>query len=49
MNLTVKEGNYLTLGAKVVKNQITFTFEGEKEDFCRVVLMHKTTKEKEYH
>lgn len=48
MNLTVKEGNYLTLGAKVAKNQITFTFEGEKEDVCRVVLIHKTTKEKEY-
>ena len=48
MNLTVKEGNYLSLGAKVAKNQITFTFEGEKEDVCRVVLIHKTTKEKEY-
>ena len=48
MNLTVKEGNYLALGAKVVKNQITFTFEGEKEDTCRIVLIHKTTKEKEY-
>ena len=48
MNLTVKEGNYLALGAKVIKNQITFTFEGEQEDSCRVVLIHKTTKEKEY-
>ena len=48
MNLTVKEGNYLALGAKVLKNQIIFTFEGEKEDVCRVVLIHKTTKEKEY-
>ena len=48
MNLTVKEGNFLALGAKVVKNQITFTFEGEKEDSCRVVLIHKTTKEKEF-
>ena len=48
MNLTVKEGNYLALGAKVMKNQITFTFEGEKEDTCRVVLVHKMTKEKEY-
>ena len=47
MNLTVKEGNYLALGAKVIKNQITFTFEGEKEDSCRIVLIHKTTKEKE--
>ena len=48
MNLTVKEGNYLALGAKVVKNQITFTFEGEKEDVCRIALIHKATKEKEY-
>lgn len=48
MNLTVKEGNYRALGARVVKNQITFTFEGEKEDVCRVVLIQKTTKEKEY-
>lgn len=47
MNLTVKEGNYLVLGAKVAKHQITFTFEGEKEDTCRVVLVHKSTKEKE--
>lgn len=47
MNLTVKEGNYLSLGAKVAKNQITFTFEGEKEDTCRIVLIHKTTKDKE--
>ena len=29
MSLVVKEGNYLTLGAKAVKNQVTFTFEGE--------------------
>lgn len=48
MNLTVKEGNYLALGAKVVKNQITFTFEGEKEDACRIVFIHKITKKKEY-
>jgi len=48
MSLVVKEGNYLTLGAKVVKNYITFTFEGEKEDTCRIVLIHKETKEKEY-
>jgi len=48
MNLTVKEGNYLSLGAKVIKNQITFTFEGEKEDACRVVLIHKATQEKAY-
>lgn len=47
MNLTVKEGNYLSLGARVNKNQITFTFVGEKEDVCQIALIHKTTKEKE--
>ncbi len=47
MSLVVKEGNYLTLGASVAKNQVTFTFEGEKEDVCRIVLISKATKEKE--
>lgn len=46
MSLVVKEGNYLTLGAKVSKNQVTFTFEGEKEDSCRIVLKHKSTQER---
>ena len=48
MNLTVKEGNYLALGAKVIKNQIIFTFEAEKEDSCRLILIQKESKEKEY-
>ncbi len=48
MSLVVKEGNYLTLGARVSKNQITFTFEGEKEDVCRIILINKTTQEREY-
>ena len=47
MNLVVKEGNYLTLGATVAKNQVTFTFEGEKEDLCRIVLISKKTQERE--
>lgn len=47
MNLVVKEGNYLTLGATVAKNQVTFTFEGEKEDLCRIVLISKETQERE--
>lgn len=46
MNLVVKEGNYLTLGATVAKNQVTFTFEGEKEDLCRIVFVSKATQEK---
>lgn len=47
MSLAVKEGNYLTLGATVEKNQVTFTFEGEKEDLCRIVLISKETQERE--
>ena len=47
MSFTVKEGNYLALGAIVAKNQVTFTFEGEQEDVCRIVLISKTTQEKE--
>ena len=48
MSLVVKEGNYLALGARVAKNQVTFTFEGEKEDTCRIVLKHKITQEKQF-
>lgn len=47
MSLVVKEGNYLTLGATVAKNQVTFTFEGEKEDICRIVLVSKSSQERE--
>ena len=43
MSLTIKEGNYLALGATVAKNQVTFTFEGEKEDVCRIILISKVT------
>ncbi len=48
MSLVVKEGNYLTLGAKICKNQMVFTFEAEKEDNCRIILINKTTGEREY-
>lgn len=48
MSLVVKEGNYLSLGTKISRNQITFTFEGEKEDTCRIVLINKVTQEKEF-
>ena len=47
MSLLVKEGNYTALGAIVSKEQITFTFQGEKEDSCYVVLIHKETGEQE--
>lgn len=43
MRLVVKEGDYLVLGTKVEKNQVTFTFEGEKEDVCNIILIEKAT------
>lgn len=48
MSLVVKEGNYLSLGTSINKNQVIFTFECEKEDPCRIVLISKTTQKKEY-
>ncbi len=48
MSLVVKEGNYLTLGAKIYKNQMIFTFEAEKEDDCRIILINKMSGEREY-
>ena len=47
MSYLIKEGNYTKLGTIVNRNQITFTFQGEKEDECCVVLINKTTGEKE--
>lgn len=47
MSLAVKEGTYLTLGATAEKHQVTFTFEGEKEDVCRIILISKATGEKQ--
>ncbi len=48
MSLVVREGNYLTLGTKVSKNQVIFTFEGEKEDTCRIILQNKTSQAKQF-
>lgn len=47
MDLRVNEGNYLVLGTTTAKNQITFTFEAEKEDVCRIIFISKVTQEKE--
>ncbi len=47
MSFVIKEGDYLTLGATVAKNQVTFTFECEKEDVCRIILISKDTQKKE--
>ena len=46
MKYTVKEGNYRDMGAAVLgKNAVVFTFRGEKEDTCEVVLVDRGTKE----
>ena len=47
MSLIIKEGNYLTLGTTIAKKQVIFTFEGEKEDVCRILLISKATNEVE--
>lgn len=46
MNLRVKEGDYLILGTAIAKNQITFTFEAEKEDVCYIIFISKATQER---
>ena len=38
MNYTVTEGNYLRFGLQSVKDGVIFTFAGEKEDVCEVIL-----------
>lgn len=45
MNLLVKEGNYTEMGVIQVDDQVIFTFEGEKEDACCIVLVNKKTHE----
>ncbi|SER56426.1 alpha-amylase family glycosyl hydrolase [Lachnobacterium bovis] len=45
--LTVKEGNYAIMGVIQEENKVYITFEGEKEEQCKVVLLNHQTKEKE--
>ena len=45
MNLIVKEGNYTEMGVMQLDDQVIFTFEGEKEDACCIVLVNKKTRE----
>ena len=44
MNYVIKEGNYTSCGVQVQKNEITFTFEAEKEDECKVIFYDKNQK-----
>lgn len=48
MDLRVKEGDYLILGTTIAKNQITFTFEAEKEDVCHIIFISKETQKREF-
>ena len=45
MKIEVREGNYEKLGAVCGKDTVIFTFGGEKEDACAVVLVNRRTKE----
>lgn len=46
MNFVVKEGDYARMGAiQTTDNEVVFTFAGEKEDACCVVLIDKKTKQ----
>ncbi len=38
--MTIREGDYARLGATISKDEVTFTFAGEKEDVCYVVLVN---------
>ena len=44
MNYTVTEGNYLRFGLQSVKDGVIFTFAGEKEDVCAVILYDRSLK-----
>lgn len=41
MGYAIKEGNYAKYGVQVEKEEITFTFEAEKEDECKIVFYGK--------
>lgn len=45
MSLTIKEGNYTEMGVMQIDDQVIFTFEGEKDDICCIVLIDRKTKE----
>jgi glycogen operon protein len=45
MEFLVKEGNYNDMGAMISGTEVVFTFCGEKEDSCYVVLVDRRTKE----
>ncbi len=46
MTYTIHEGDYEKMGVTCNRDRATFTFYGEKEDDCALVLIHKTTGER---
>jgi glycogen operon protein len=47
MGFSIKEGNYAEMGSNIQENGVTFTFEGEKEDTCFILLVDKESGEEE--
>jgi glycogen operon protein len=47
MEFVVNEGNYQIMGAAINGEDVIFTFSGEKEDACYVVLIDRRTKKQE--
>lgn len=45
MNFKIHEGNYEKMGVTRTRENVIFTFFGEKEDQCYLVLIHKVTGE----
>lgn len=47
MGFVVREGHYAKLGTSIHNQEVTFTFEGEKEDSCAIVLIDKKSGKQE--
>lgn len=46
MDYEIREGNYCRMGIIRKRNAVVFTFEGEKEDACALVLIDRKTRER---
>lgn len=46
MNFEIKEGNYAQMGVIQREDHVVYTFEGEKEDTCCIILIDKASKDK---
>lgn len=44
MDFLIKQGNYLKMGAVICPDSVIYTFEGEKEEQCNILLYEKGTK-----